>query len=72
MYSFYTPINATVSGNTLTYRFAPAGRYWEPYIDYLSPDGFTVTSGFNETFAMKLDLNISGQYDLAINVVPAV
>ena len=71
MYSFYTQINATAYANRITYLFAPAGNYWEPYIDYLSPNGFTVTSGYNETFSMKIVLNQSfGQYNLAINVLP--
>jgi hypothetical protein len=71
MYSFFTQINATANGNKLTFLFAPEGKYWEPYIDYLSQNGFTVTSGFNETFSMQIGLNLSfGQYNLAVNVVP--
>jgi hypothetical protein len=55
-----------------TYLFAHAENYWEGYIDYLSPNGFTVTSGFNETFSMQIVFNVSfGEYNLAVNVVPA-
>jgi hypothetical protein len=71
MYSFYTPLNATAKGNTLTYLCAPAGHYWAPYIEYLSPSGFNVTSGFSETFSMKLDLNATGQIRFTANIVPA-
>jgi hypothetical protein len=72
MYSVYAQINAAAYGNRLTYLFAPAGNYWEDYIDYLSPNGFTVTSGFNETFSMQIVFNVSfGEHSVAVNVVPA-
>lgn len=63
-------IPATANDNTLTFSLSPYGPMGFEFTG-LSPDGFTVYSGFNETFEMSITFNISEAFNLAVKLVPA-
>ena len=67
---YLVQIPAATNGNTLTFSLAPAGSIGFELEDLL-PNGFTVFSGFNETFEMTITFNISEAFSLEANLIPA-